>query len=275
MKRKAFTLIELLVVIAIIAVFAQAKVAAKKTVDLASVKQTNLSTIMYAADVDDMAPGQNNEPTQGWARPWNAGAGQTLGYMQPIKPGNTGSDEANDMLENWGRGIQPYVKSLQLLVSPAAPKPTDGYWGYTNTAGAGNATWMMNGAIQHQSMTACSAPAELVVYESALSTTRESRTQPVRDNGFEGIGGPRCHSIDVDAAGNTFGKGGNYGWLDGHASFKIRTALTYRNMGASGTVRIKKGPSAGDKPNTTALNDSTKPEYMDWTTSAYCDLSNL
>ncbi|RYG24310.1 prepilin-type N-terminal cleavage/methylation domain-containing protein [bacterium] len=64
MKRRAFTLIELLVVIAIIAilaailfpVFAQAKLAAKKTQALSNVKQQSLGLIMYAGDADDQFP---------------------------------------------------------------------------------------------------------------------------------------------------------------------------------------------------------------------------
>ncbi len=64
MRNKAFTLIELLVVIAIIAilaailfpVFAQAKVAAKKTAGLSNSKQVSLALIMYAGDTDDLAP---------------------------------------------------------------------------------------------------------------------------------------------------------------------------------------------------------------------------
>lgn len=61
---KAFTLIELLVVIAIIAilaailfpVFAQAKLAAKKTQSLSNLKQLALANIMYAGDNDDVLP---------------------------------------------------------------------------------------------------------------------------------------------------------------------------------------------------------------------------
>jgi prepilin-type N-terminal cleavage/methylation domain-containing protein/prepilin-type processing-associated H-X9-DG protein len=62
--KKAFTLIELLVVIAIIAilaailfpVFAQAKVAAKKTADLSNQKNINMASTLYSADADDNFP---------------------------------------------------------------------------------------------------------------------------------------------------------------------------------------------------------------------------
>ena len=63
-RRLGFTLIELLVVIAIIAilaailfpVFAQAKVAAKKTTDLSNLKQIGLGFFMYGNDFDDNLP---------------------------------------------------------------------------------------------------------------------------------------------------------------------------------------------------------------------------
>ena len=59
-----FTLIELLVVIAIIAilaailfpVFAQAKLAAKKTADLSNMKQTATGVLIYISDADDIFP---------------------------------------------------------------------------------------------------------------------------------------------------------------------------------------------------------------------------
>lgn len=62
--RRGFTLIELLVVIAIIAilaailfpVFAQAKVAAKKTTMISNQKQVALAFMMYSADSDDVLP---------------------------------------------------------------------------------------------------------------------------------------------------------------------------------------------------------------------------
>lgn len=85
MKHRGFTLIELLVVIAIIAilaailfpVFAQAKLAAKKTTSLSNVKQQGLGSLMYANDYDDTLPWQdvvNNN---------DAGNGLPLGWRDP------------------------------------------------------------------------------------------------------------------------------------------------------------------------------------------------
>ena len=71
-RSNGFTLIELLVVIAIIAilaailfpVFAQAKLAAKKTADLSNMKQIGTALTMYLADNDDIYPIANNQPYQ-------------------------------------------------------------------------------------------------------------------------------------------------------------------------------------------------------------------
>ncbi len=70
-KTGAFTLIELLVVIAIIAilaailfpVFAQAKSAAKNTVDISNIKQLGTATAMYDNDYDDAYPAARSTTT--------------------------------------------------------------------------------------------------------------------------------------------------------------------------------------------------------------------
>src|SRR5476651_1276768 len=94
--KKAFTLIELLVVIAIIAilaailfpVFAQAKLAAKKTNDLAQLKQLGLASLMYSNDVDDTAMAFP------YAATWSS-------------PAYTNRDKG----PWWSDRLQPYVKS--------------------------------------------------------------------------------------------------------------------------------------------------------------------
>jgi len=100
--RAGFTLIELLVVIAIIAilaailfpVFAQAKMAAKKTVMVSNMKQNLLGVAMYSNDSDDMLPMK-----------------AIIGY-DVANPANT-----------WDKLIQPYLKNYAILTSSEDSRP--------------------------------------------------------------------------------------------------------------------------------------------------------
>jgi prepilin-type N-terminal cleavage/methylation domain-containing protein len=103
MKRRAFTLIELLVVIAIIAilaailfpVFAQAKLAAKKTSSLSNIKQMALASIMYGNDFDDNIPIFVNGD-----------------YQYLVNPTSTRRSDT------WVFEVEPYIKSLTLDTDP-------------------------------------------------------------------------------------------------------------------------------------------------------------
>lgn len=137
--RRAFTLIELLVVIAIIAilaailfpVFAQAKMAAKKTQDLSNVKQIGIATYLYCTDYDDTTPTIN---------------------------GRQGSPAPYDI--DYYVALMPYVKNMDMFFSPGRRVEwdhlggsnddcNDGYnttkkclgygwnWGITSGAGSG------------------------------------------------------------------------------------------------------------------------------------------
>ncbi len=119
--RKAFTLIELLVVIAIIAilaailfpVFAQAKEAAKKTVCLSQAKQTGLSAMMYANDNDNVyVPASYGSYDPSVYAPWFGSGGGGLIY--------------------WNMLIQPYIKSMDLLVCPDKDYTNFGYAAWIN-----------------------------------------------------------------------------------------------------------------------------------------------
>jgi prepilin-type N-terminal cleavage/methylation domain-containing protein len=121
MNRKAFTLIELLVVIAIIAilaailfpVFAQAKLAAKKSADLSNTKQQGTAMQIYLADNDDVLPSAYYYPND------SSSAG---GYV------------------HWSGVLMPYIKNLDIFVSPGDPlsgmAPTN-YSTATNNRGKG------------------------------------------------------------------------------------------------------------------------------------------
>jgi len=131
--KKAFTLIELLVVIAIIAilaailfpVFAQAKLAAKKTSDLSNLKQLGLASIMYGNDYDDTM----------YAHRWNCGgnAANNYGAVQvcadyldgngnliPTAPDQSAVTSKVNMRLYWCYMIYPYTKNYGLYKDPAA-----------------------------------------------------------------------------------------------------------------------------------------------------------
>lgn len=98
--KRAFTLIELLVVIAIIAilaailfpVFAQAKLAAKKTASISNMKQIALGSQMYLQDYDDVLV-----PLR-WFNPYDTTLPSANGfYFYPVL-------------------LQPYIKNVQLFL---------------------------------------------------------------------------------------------------------------------------------------------------------------
>lgn len=117
--KRAFTLIELLVVIAIIAilaailfpVFAQAKLAAKKTVALSAAKQIGLATVMYATDADDhFAPcAIQNTPGINNPGPREEDPGSYNYHTMPY-----------DSL------LEPYIKSGEFWASPADDRGING-----------------------------------------------------------------------------------------------------------------------------------------------------
>jgi len=113
MRKSAFTLIELLVVIAIIAilaailfpVFAQAKLAAKQTANLSSIKQTGTGNAIYMGDYDDSTT------------PW-------IWY-----------DRGDGTYLSWMEMLHPYVKNAPIYINNAQSSSVATYYtGCTPTA---------------------------------------------------------------------------------------------------------------------------------------------
>ena len=115
MRRYGFTLIELLVVIAIIAilaailfpVFAQAKIAAKKSVAISNQKQIGLSMIMYTADHDDRLPNLT------WADSFGTtnGGSDGRGGFYTIPTPNLQTTTFWNGAQGWPVSIIPYHKN--------------------------------------------------------------------------------------------------------------------------------------------------------------------
>ncbi|HEY3782958.1 MAG TPA: prepilin-type N-terminal cleavage/methylation domain-containing protein [Fimbriimonadaceae bacterium] len=141
-KKRAFTLIELLVVIAIIAilaailfpVFAQAKLAAKKSASLSNIKQITLANIMYENDYDDnfVLFSQN---------PFNTYCGQIQPNGTPYPNGGASClAPPFNVTYNWPILLQPYIKSLGLFVDPATGDPQN-YFGGGPNANTEHQSW--------------------------------------------------------------------------------------------------------------------------------------
>ncbi|MBX3115667.1 MAG: prepilin-type N-terminal cleavage/methylation domain-containing protein [Fimbriimonadaceae bacterium] len=155
--KKAFTLIELLVVIAIIAilaailfpVFAQAKVAAKKTAALSNVKQLGTSSAIYTADYDDYFPlaySIRGDGTVRWSTfiPYPSGAITSGGW-----------NAANIVAEtdvHWATSMQPYIKNLQM--TETGLQSTQVIAGDTYANKVGTSGLAMNGLLHGYSTTA-------------------------------------------------------------------------------------------------------------------------
>ncbi len=116
--KKAFTLIELLVVIAIIAilaailfpVFAQAKLAAKKSVDISNMKQIGLAIAMYENDYDDT-------PCQvSWEFKGTVPGTEGFKGSVPYNPKGTYQVHFTYLL-------QPYIKTYAIFIAPADSTP--------------------------------------------------------------------------------------------------------------------------------------------------------
>ncbi|AIE87997.1 prepilin-type N-terminal cleavage/methylation domain-containing protein [Fimbriimonas ginsengisoli] len=125
--KKAFTLIELLVVIAIIAilaailfpVFAQAKLAAKKTVTLSNIKQVGTATILYAGDNDDVWPRQDNCAPTPVLNP-------TASNAVPFNPTGAGCLSAPFVHRinhfTWQKWVMPYTSSVEVFFNKVREK---------------------------------------------------------------------------------------------------------------------------------------------------------
>jgi prepilin-type N-terminal cleavage/methylation domain-containing protein len=176
--RKAFTLIELLVVIAIIAilaailfpVFAQAKMAAKKTAALNNVKNIATGSMIYMSDSDDLYPLANIVMPGNGINSYN----RFIPTPQTLATAYTTAAGVDALAAWYANAMRPYIKSEAIWDDPVAMSTTSIYTlGITSTtgsatpappAGTPNYGYAMNGLLTSYSSTSVVAPASIPLF---------------------------------------------------------------------------------------------------------------
>ena len=256
--KKAFTLIELLVVIAIIAilaailfpVFAQAKMAAKKTQSLSNMKNLVTASIMYAGDQDDTFCAQG-EPTDqnmyGFQMTWIM---ETLPYMKNYDILKDPADDHTVKVTGTGPKFS-YVANGILGYS-------DG-WKFRGVINASRG-WFESGG---RNATAITKPAETIIFASRFKMHPQSwmynkeegafspwatvligpdgvdaeRSLPGQKDGQWGPVDPTYKGVIADAYG---GGTSNFAFSDGHAkSYKPAQTVNMNATRAGGDVNDK------------------------------------
>ncbi len=199
---RAFTLIELLVVIAIIAilaailfpVFAQAKIAAKKASCLSNQRQIGIGLTMYRDDCD----GTN----------FFFAHDVDVSRVQPLVP--FGATREN----RWWNQIQPYVKSIAILVSPSdsGRRPhalEDGQSGRPFVP----RSYVANRALEGLGESSVQNPSEVVHVTVKNGIYDDSWFEPPKNLYAKGTG-PAVLALDLQ------GGGVNMTFFDGHAKWQ-------------------------------------------------------
>lgn len=207
MKRNAaFTLIELLVVIAIIAilaailfpVFAQAKLAAKKTADLSNIKQLGTALAIYMNDSDDLFPamvsdnvavGQNQHPLWSSSIVLGPYVKNTQIFQSPVDSGGQVQVPAGTLPNNvtqvaprsyMANGLQDsYVASngANLFGPSWTGGAAGGVFGYWYDSGAGTVVTQAS-----RSQTALDSPSEIIVLTSGAEDWSKFNNADYRPN---------------------------------------------------------------------------------------------
>jgi prepilin-type N-terminal cleavage/methylation domain-containing protein/prepilin-type processing-associated H-X9-DG protein len=232
--RKGFTLIELLVVIAIIAilaailfpVFAQARDKARAAACLNNLKQIGIGLMMYAQDYDEVLAGNHTGAPHSGAGDAGAANLTPIGFMD--------KDETR-VRRNWARDLQPYLKNTQVYSCPnSIPRSSisagSTYAETTDPAGA-NASYLLNGITSSKPLAAITEPADIVFLHEYKARSRVAQVRPHPDGNINGV--PAFRQFNHQFYDYMHNEGANLLYCDGHAKWKKKTQIRFRDFGAN------------------------------------------
>ena len=172
-RRSGFTLIELLVVIAIIAilaailfpVFAQAKLAAKKTQAISNIKNLTTATFLYTNDSDDQYPLANIYVAENNRSAYN----RFVPTPETRAAANLSVAGVNTLGCFYSNSLRNYIKNEQIWDDAGAVETQSIYTlsianGLAYDGTGKNYSFAFNGLLNSYSTTAVTAPSSLILF---------------------------------------------------------------------------------------------------------------
>jgi hypothetical protein len=170
--------------------------------------------------------------------------------------------------QNWGAELFPYIKSIDMYVCQSAPNDSGGF-GPSTLGGAGKTSYTFNGCISSKAMTSVAKPAEIIIFQGRATTVREAIVTP-RMSAFSD-GTTKANDADDSWIGFTHDYGDNYTYSDGHAKFKKRNAVLFKELGFWEWVNVN-GQWINPDTNPTMSSDPNRG-INNWGTWGNCDAS--
>ena len=155
-----------------------------------------------------------------------------------------------------------------MYVCPSAPNDPDPGFAPVDTPGAGRTSYVFNGCGSDKPMTSVAQAGDYITFQGRATTAREAVCLP-RLSMFHSDGSTKANDSDDQWIGFTHDLGDNYAFSDGHAKFKFRHAVRFKELGFWEWVNTQNG---WQDPATNPVMDADPTQGKDyWGDWGNCD----